>query len=88
MTDRTTPRDLFETHLTVSDIDRSKTFYGDVVGLAPALKLPERGAACFQDPDGHMLEYLAMLDEPPRPDAGIVPWSRWLGMRPPGTSGP
>jgi len=29
------------------------------------------------DPDGHMLEYLTMLDEPARPDAGIAPWSEW-----------
>src|SRR3954465_14131531 len=150
MTERTTPSDLFETHLTVADLDRSMAFYGDVVGLPPALHLPERGAAFFwiggpghamlglwsmgsapmgmrlhvafsapladvlvscdrlraagvtplsffgtvttepsvigwmpaaavyfEDPDGHMMEYLAMLDEPPRPEAGIVPWSRW-----------
>lgn len=31
----------------------------------------------FDDPDGHLLEYLAMLNEPPRPDAGVVPWSQW-----------
>ena len=43
----------------------------DVLGWMPA------AAVYFQDPDGHLLEYLAMLDEPPRPDAGILPWSRW-----------
>jgi lactoylglutathione lyase len=141
---------LFETHLTVADLDRSIRFYRDVVGLPPALELPERGAAFFwigepgaamlglwsmgsmpmalslhvafsvslqhvldaparlraqqiaplsffgadtdepsvigwmpaaavyfKDPDGHLLEYLAMLDESPRPDAGIVSWSEW-----------
>ena len=141
---------LFETHLTVADLDRSVRFYRDVVGLPPALELPERGAAFFwigepgaamlglwsmgsmpmalslhvafsvslqdvrdaparlralqvaplsffgadtdepsvigwmpaaavyfKDPDGHLLEYLAMLDESPRPDAGIVSWSEW-----------
>jgi lactoylglutathione lyase len=141
---------LFETHLTVADVGRSVAFYRDVVGLEPALDLPERGAAFlwigapgramlglwslgsapmgmrlhiafsagldavlrapgelrakgvaplsffgeeadepsvlgwmpaaavyFTDPDGHMLEYLAMLDEPPRPDAGIVPYSQF-----------
>src|SRR5436189_65001 len=36
---------LFETHLTVSDLDRSVAFYRDVVGLPVALELPERGAA-------------------------------------------
>lgn len=141
---------LFEAHLTVSDLQRSVTFYRDVVGLSPAHELPERDAAflwigapghamlglwhhgsapialslhvafeasledvlgaCerlrslgitplsffaaetnepsviawmpaasvyFRDPDGHLLEYLAMLDAPPRPDGGIVPWSTW-----------
>ena len=43
----------------------------DVLGWMPA------AAVYFQDPDGHLLEYLAMLDEDPRPDAGIVPWSQW-----------
>ena len=141
---------LFETHLTVSDLDRSVAFYRGVVGLAPAFAVPERSAAflwvgppgeamlglwslgsapvalalhvafrssledvlgaCdrlralgvtplsffatetdepsviawmpaaavyFRDPDGHLLELLAMLDGPPRPDLGIVPWSEW-----------
>ncbi len=42
-----------------------------VIGWMPAATL------YFRDPDGHMLEYLTMLDEPARPDAGIVPWSEW-----------
>src|SRR4051812_14139581 len=143
-------RGLFETHLTVSDLDRSVAFYRDVVGLTVAFEVPERGAAFlwvgrpgqamlglwsigsaplglflhvafdvalddvlsapdrlrthgveplsffgepatepsvigwmpaaavyFRDPDGHQIEYLAMLPEPPRPDAGIVTWSDW-----------
>ena len=141
---------LFETHLTVGDIDRSVSFYRDVVGLPLAWQVPELGAAfhwigspggamlglwslgsapislslhvafkatreevlnaCdrlrelgvaplsffatettepsvigwmpaaavyFRDPDGHLLEYLAMLDEAPRPDLGILSWSQW-----------
>ncbi len=31
----------------------------------------------FRDPDGNLLEFLAMLDEAPAPDRGIVPWSEW-----------
>jgi lactoylglutathione lyase len=142
-------RGLFETHLTVSDLARSVEFYRDVVGLAVALELPERGAAFhwigepgqamlglwsigsapmnmqlhiafdmaledvlqapqrlrdegieplsffgeptdepsyigwmpaaavyFRDPSGHMLEFLAMLDERPRPELGIVSWAQ------------
>ena len=38
---------LFETHLTVSDLQRSVAFYRDVVGLPLALELPGRGAAFF-----------------------------------------
>jgi lactoylglutathione lyase len=42
-----------------------------VIGWMPA------AAVYLRDPDGHLLEYLAMLDEPPRPEVGIVPWSEW-----------
>ena len=31
----------------------------------------------FRDPDGHLLEYIAMLPQEPRPDGGIVPWRAW-----------
>jgi len=36
-------------------------------------------AACiyFHDPDGHLLEYVAMLQDPPAADRGIVPWTAW-----------
>ena len=151
----TTATAIFETHLTVADLDRSIAFYSDVVGLELAYRVPERGAAFFwvggrgrsmlglwslgsapmgmrlhiafsaslddvlsacdrlraagvrplsffgepadepsvigwmpaaavyfDDPDGHSIEYLAMLDEPPRPDTGIVPWSQWRRVAP------
>ena len=154
MTAKVPVRGLYETHLTVSDLDRSLAFYREVVGLPLALEVPERGAAFlwvpdsrssmlglwslgsapmgmtlhvafrvalddlleaparlqaagvaplsffgaetgepsviawmpaaavyFRDPDGHQLEYLAMLDEDPEPDAGIVGWSEWSARR-------
>ncbi|HKH74600.1 MAG TPA: VOC family protein [Vicinamibacterales bacterium] len=31
----------------------------------------------FRDPDDHLLEYIAMLPQEPRPDDGIVPWRIW-----------
>ena len=34
---------LFETHLSVTNLDRSVAFYRDVVGLIPAYSQPERG---------------------------------------------
>jgi lactoylglutathione lyase len=58
-----------------------RSFFGEetdepsVIGWMPA------AAVYFQDPDGHSLEYLAMLDEPPWPDAGITTWSRWVEGR-------
>jgi len=146
---------LFETHLTVGDLDRSIDFHRDVVGLPLALVLEERGAAFFwiggpgeamlglwslgsapiglslhvalkaslsdvlaacdglrshgvtplsffgdetsepsvmgwmpaaavyfRDPDGHLIEYLAMLYERAREERGIVPWSEWASRDP------
>jgi lactoylglutathione lyase len=52
------------------------SFFGEpaedpsVIGWMPA------AAVYFRDPDGHLLEYLAMLDGPARPELGIVPWSQ------------
>jgi lactoylglutathione lyase len=55
---------------------QSLSFAGDpadepsVIGWMPA------AAIYFRDPDGHMLEYLAMLEGPARPELGIVNWSQ------------
>ena len=38
---------LFETHLTVSDLQRSITFYRDIIGLQLAFEVSERNAAFF-----------------------------------------
>jgi GNAT superfamily N-acetyltransferase/catechol 2,3-dioxygenase-like lactoylglutathione lyase family enzyme len=60
-----------------------RSFFGEetdepsVIGWMPA------AAVYFLDPDGHQLEYLAMLDEPARPEVGIVPWSEWASAGPP-----
>jgi lactoylglutathione lyase len=32
----------------------------------------------FADPDDHLLEYLAMLPDEPRPDIGVVTYSEWI----------
>jgi lactoylglutathione lyase len=61
-----------------------------VIGWMPA------ASVFFHDPDGHLLEYLAMLPHPPCPEAGVVPYgawrARWVGegpawAGPPGTRG-
>jgi lactoylglutathione lyase len=31
----------------------------------------------FDDPDGHSLEFIAMLPDRPRPEPGCVAWSEW-----------
>jgi lactoylglutathione lyase len=34
----------------------------------------------FDDPDGHSLEYIAVLDAPARPELGTMPLSRWRAL--------
>jgi lactoylglutathione lyase len=143
-------RDLFETHLTVSDLKRSMSFYGEMLGLKLAQVFPDRKVAFywvkgageamlglweigsapqrmnlhvaftvdlndllaapawlraanitpldftgnqteqpvvlawmpaaslyFHDPDGNLLEFLSMLPEKPRPEAGVIAWDEW-----------
>jgi lactoylglutathione lyase len=54
------------------------SFFGEpaselsVIGWMPA------AAIYFRDPDGHQLEYLAMLDGRPRADLGVINWSDWV----------
>jgi lactoylglutathione lyase len=54
----------------------SETSEPSVIGWMPA------AAVYFRDPDGHLVEYLAMLEEPPRARSGILPWSEWVGGDP------
>jgi lactoylglutathione lyase len=61
--------------VTPLSFDAIETAEPSVIGWMPA------AAVYFRDPDGHLLEYLAMLDQPARPGRGIVTWSQW-------TSGP
>lgn len=42
-----------------------------VFGWMPAV------AIYFRDPDEHLLEFLAMLPDKPRPEVGIVSWEDW-----------
>jgi lactoylglutathione lyase len=31
----------------------------------------------FYDPDGHLLEFITMLSDPPRPELGVMSWREW-----------
>jgi lactoylglutathione lyase len=66
------PRVLTEAGISPLDFDGEPTNEAVVLGWMPA------AAVFFRDPDGNLLEFLAMLPEEPRPDVGVVPWSSWL----------
>ena len=38
-------------------------------------------AIYFDDPDGHQLEFIAVLDEKARPELGIVTYEEWVKLR-------
>jgi lactoylglutathione lyase len=54
------------------DFHRRPAIEPSVIGWMPA------ASVFFNDPDGHLLEYLAMLPHQPRPEAGVVPYGEWL----------
>jgi lactoylglutathione lyase len=56
--------------VTPLDFFAEETTEPSVIGWMPA------AAVYFRDPDDHLIEYLAMLEGPPRAEVGIVPWSR------------
>ena len=66
------PQRLREAGVTPLGFFGAETSEPDVLGWMPA------GAVYFKDLDGHLLEYISMLDEAPRREAGIVPYSTWL----------
>lgn len=53
------------------DFDAQPTEEPVVLAWMPAASI------YFRDPDGHLLEYIAMLPDDPRPDAGVMPWRAW-----------
>jgi lactoylglutathione lyase len=65
------PRALQSAGILALDFDGHSTEEPVVLAWMPA------AAVYFLDPDGHLLEYIAMLQEEPRPDAGVVSWGAW-----------
>jgi lactoylglutathione lyase len=70
----TAPRRLRAAGVTPLDFDGRPTDQPIVFAWMPA------ASVFFHDPDGHLLEYLAMLSQEPRPHYGIVPWRLWEHM--------
>lgn len=60
--------------ITPLDISGHPTTEPVVLAWMPA------AAVYFHDPDGNLLEYLAMLPGTPQPMLGVVPWSRWAEL--------
>jgi NAD(P)H-dependent FMN reductase/catechol 2,3-dioxygenase-like lactoylglutathione lyase family enzyme len=69
------PRRLQEAGITTLDFDGRPAAEPDVIAWMPA------ASVYFRDPDGHLLEYVAMLSEEPRRDEGVVRWSEWTARR-------
>jgi lactoylglutathione lyase len=55
-----------------------RDFAGSATDEPVVLAWMPAASVFFHDPDGHQLEFLAMLPDPPQPELGVVPWSRWL----------
>jgi lactoylglutathione lyase len=70
------PRALRGAGVTPLDFDGQPTDEPVVLGWMPAVSL------YFRDPDNHLLEYIAMLPDEPRPEIGVVPWHVWESARP------
>lgn len=58
----------------------SLSFFGAPTKEPSVIAWMPAAALYFRDPDGHLLEYLTMLDDAPRPDLGIIPWSEWQSL--------
>jgi lactoylglutathione lyase len=53
------------------------SFFGQETDEPTVIAWAPSAMVYLRDPDGHLLEYIAMLDHEPRPDLGILPWSEW-----------
>jgi lactoylglutathione lyase len=65
------PKTLRDKGITPLDFNSQPTDEPVVLAWMPAASI------YFTDPDGHLLEYLAMLDDVPRADDGVVTWREW-----------
>ena len=68
------PRALRLAGIVARDFDGQPTDEPVVFGWMPA------ASVYLHDPDGHLLEYIAMLSDNPRPDVGVVTWREWTAV--------
>ena len=68
------PEALRQAGIVTRDFDGQPTNEAVVIGWMPAVSV------FFHDPDGHLLEYIAMLPDDPRPDVGVVTWRGWTAV--------
>lgn len=73
------PSDLLEApfRLRAAGIE-PRDFFGAPTSEPSVLAWMPAGAVYFNDPDGNLLEYIAMLPESPAPALGVVTWSEWM----------
>ena len=69
------PEILKSAGVTPLDFDGRPTDEPVVIAWMPAVSV------FFRDPDGHLLEYIAMLPDGPRPEDGVVSWHTWRTAR-------
>jgi lactoylglutathione lyase len=65
------PQTLAAAGITPLDFDGQPTHDPVVLCWMPA------ASVYFRDPDGHLLEYVAMLPDAPHPEWGVLSWSVW-----------
>ncbi len=65
------PQKLLQLGVTPLDFDSKPTDEAVVIGWVPSLSV------YFKDPDGHSLEFISVLDAPPKPDMGVLKLSEW-----------
>jgi lactoylglutathione lyase len=53
-------------------------FFGQETGEPTVICWMPTASVFFRDPDDHLIEYLAILDEEPRLPLGGIPWSDWI----------
>ncbi|HET7643807.1 MAG TPA: hypothetical protein VFK40_09885, partial [Nitrososphaeraceae archaeon] len=54
------------------------SFFGQETDEPSVLCWMPAASIYFRDPDGHLIEYKALLNESPKPTLGVIPYSEWI----------